>query len=238
MNNNLDQHNADESYAFKFNDANIRLNFIRKVYSILATQLLFTAVAISITVKSSYSQQFFMENQWLLALGSITFMITSYALFCYRSLARKVPLNYVLLTLCTAGMVVMVCSSVALVPPEYVLIAAVLTASITIGLTIYAFTTKSDFTVCGGMLFMLSLLLLGVSILALFFQSKMLDLVIGFFSILLFGVYLIYDTQLIVGGKNYQLEIDDYIVGALALYIDIMRIFLEIIRILQLLNRR
>ena len=70
-----------------------------------------------------------------------------------------------------------------------------------------------------------------------FFNSKPFDLVIGCISVVLFGIYLIYDIQLIVGGKRYQLEIDDYIIGALALYIDIIRIFIEILRILQIFNR-
>ena len=40
----------------------------------------------------------------------------------------------------------------------------------------------------------------------------------------LFGMYLIYDTQLIVGGRQQELTVDDYIVGALSLYMDIISI--------------
>lgn len=49
----------------------------------------------------------------------------------------------------------------------------------------------------------------------------------------MFGIYLIYDTQLIVGGKSHELSVDDYIVGALNLYIDIISIFLDILSILE-----
>jgi FtsH-binding integral membrane protein len=47
-----------------------------------------------------------------------------------------------------------------------------------------------------------------------------------------FGFYLIYDTQLIVGGKRYELDYDDYIIGALMIYIDIIALFVELLQIL------
>lgn len=45
----------------------------------------------------------------------------------------------------------------------------------------------------------------------------------------LFAIYLVIDTQLIVGGGRYELSMDDYIAGALLLYIDIIQIFLYIL---------
>ena len=47
-----------------------------------------------------------------------------------------------------------------------------------------------------------------------------------------FGFYLIVDTQMIMGGKSIELSIDEYILAAMLLYIDIIQIFLYILRIL------
>ena len=49
--------------------------------------------------------------------------------------------------------------------------------------------------------------------------------------VVFYGLFLIYDTQLIAGGKKHQLSMDDYIVGALLLYIDIMMLFLELLKL-------
>jgi FtsH-binding integral membrane protein len=49
---------------------------------------------------------------------------------------------------------------------------------------------------------------------------------------ILFGIYLVIDTQLIVGGRRYALSMDDYVAGALMLYIDIIQMFLYILSIL------
>jgi FtsH-binding integral membrane protein len=47
-----------------------------------------------------------------------------------------------------------------------------------------------------------------------------------------YSVYLIIDTQLIFGGKNVELTLDNYILGAALLYIDIIQLFLQILKIL------
>lgn len=50
--------------------------------------------------------------------------------------------------------------------------ASILTAAITIGLTAYAFYTKTDFTICGGLLFIMGFALLAVGIISIFSKSK------------------------------------------------------------------
>lgn len=63
-------------------------------------------------------------------------------------------------------------ATVTLYPPEIVVAAACLTACIVIGLTVYAFTTKTDFTMMGGALFILFFLILGVGLLAILMKSQ------------------------------------------------------------------
>lgn len=78
--------------------------------------------------------------------------------------------------------------------PTNVFIALTLTAALVVGLSIFAFTTKTDFTMLGGTLFMLLAVLICASILSIFFKSKILEIVISSFSVFVFGFYLIYDT--------------------------------------------
>jgi len=49
----------------------------------------------------------------------------------------------------------------------------------------------------------------------------------------LFSFYLAYHTRLIVGGKNnkYQMNEKDYVFGAMALYMDIINIFVQLLTI-------
>ena len=43
--------------------------------------------------------------------------------------------------------------------------------------------------------------------------------------------YLAIDTQMICGGRRYEISPEDYIAGALMLYMDIIQIFLYILQI-------
>jgi len=65
---------------------------------------------------------------------------------------KKVPANYILLsifTFCTSWLVATAC---ARTEPLIVLEAAGLTFSMTVAITIYAMTTKTDFTIYGPLL--------------------------------------------------------------------------------------
>lgn len=52
------------------------------------------------------------------------------------------------------------------------LVAALLTAAMVVGLTIYAITTETDFTMMGGLLFVGSMVLLAAGLIGIFIQVK------------------------------------------------------------------
>lgn len=75
-----------------------------------------------------------------------------------------------------------------------VLMAGALTFAVVVGLTIYAFYTKTDFTVCGGLMFILLMVLIVAGILAIFIRSEWFGLMYSIFGTIVFGLYLIMDT--------------------------------------------
>mmetsp|Transcript_22957 Transcript_22957/g.19920 ORF Transcript_22957/g.19920 Transcript_22957/m.19920 type:complete len:101 (-) Transcript_22957:123-425(-) len=97
---------------------------------------------------------------------------------------------------------------------DLVLWAAFLTLAMTVGLTIYAAVTKSDFTTMGPALFVWALALFFFAILLLFTNNKVLHIIFCVLAIGVYGTYLVFDTQLIMGGKRFKLSIDDYIIAA------------------------
>ena len=68
-----------------------------------------------------------------------------------------------------------------------------------------------------------------LSLFSIIFWSEVFNIIICTIGVFLFGIYLILDTQFVMGGKRYQLSLDDYIVGALILYMDIVMIFLYLL---------
>jgi protein lifeguard len=114
--------------------------------------------------------------------------------------------------------------------------AAGMTALIVVVLTIYALTTKTDFTTCMGALWALVGVFFIFAIFALIFRhDPIVNAIYCSLGVAIFGVYLVIDVQLISQSRKYKLSEDDYIIGVLILYIDIIQIFLYL---LQLLSRK
>ena len=116
---------------------------------------------------------------------------------------------------------------------DAIFIAVGITAGVTLGLTIFAFQTKIDFTTCGGMLcaMMMVLFLAGIG-LTIFGTSKWTMIAYGSAGALIFSLYIVYDTQLMMGGKHkYALDPEDYIFAALNIYLDIVNLFMYILMI-------
>jgi hypothetical protein len=104
---------------------------------------------------------------------------------------------------------------------DAVLLAALQTAAAVTGLSLFAFrkNQKYDLTAFGSVLFSGLLIMLMSSVFAFFFKVKIPEVVMGGFGALLFSVFLIYDTQRIVGGGATQLDDRDYVLGAMDLYL-------------------
>jgi len=208
----------------------IRIGFIRKVYVVLLFQLSFTFGVCCLSFLEKI-RDFVSSHPIIYLIIAIISFIIVIILSCCIKIARKVPINYLLLfiwTFCESYLLLTVCSFYNY---EIVLTAIGLTVGITIGLTIYACYTKTDFTMCGGILFCLLIGLLFFGIFGFLFGEWVYTLYC-YLGVLLFSFYLIMDTQLILKKFGNGFDIDDYIIATLSLYIDIINIFLFVLRIL------
>ena len=80
--------------------------------------------------------------------------------------------------------------------PEIVLAAALMTLGITVSLTLYAMTTKTDFTMMGGTLFIFSAAFILATIIRVWMGDKLgpiWHLIFCTIGVILYGFYLIYD---------------------------------------------
>jgi FtsH-binding integral membrane protein len=77
--------------------------------------------------------------------------------------------------------------------PKIVVSAAFMTATLVLALTTYAYFTNTDFTVLGGLAFILLGLFLILGLFSFLFGPKM-YLVYCFVGVLMFGFFLIIDT--------------------------------------------
>lgn len=85
------------------------------------------------------------------------------------------------------------------------------------------------------MIFCLVLLVFGI--VAIFWRDPIVQLIYSSLSALLFGFYMIFDIQLVLGTGKYQYTLDDAYMAAIQIYIDIVQLFLHILRIVGQIDR-
>ena len=103
-------------------------------------------------------------------------------------------------------------------------------------MSLYGYTTKSDLSRWGNLLFMGLLGLIIASIVNFFMKSTMLYWITTYIGILIFVGLTAYDTQKIkntniIGNEGTEEDQKEAIVGALILYLDFINLFLYLLRI-------
>lgn len=201
----------------------VRMGFLRKVYGILSAQILLSTIVAGVIYSSSTATQFVQTNNWMLLIALIGSLGLIFALMVYR---HQTPTNYILLTAFT----VMEAYSVGVVVTFYevqsVIEAFMLTFAVTAGLTIYTLQSKRDFSSMGAGLFAALWILIIAGIMQLFFPSPMMDKAIGMGGALVFSLFIIFDTHMLM----HKHSPEEYIVASVNLYLDILNLFLHILR--------
>ncbi|KZL83629.1 transmembrane bax inhibitor motif-containing protein [Colletotrichum incanum] len=205
----------------------IRNQFIRKVYAILTVQLLVTGAVSAVSFFSDGYKTWIQAHPGLVFASLIGAMIMMLLTFWKR---KSYPTNLLFLS----GFTLMEAYSISVIVSFYkasiVLNAVFLTAGIFIFLTAFACQTKYDFTswipYLGGALW--GLVLFGF--MYMFFPySSTGELVYGGIAALIFSAYILVDTQLIM--RHHHVE--EEIAASISLYLDIINLFLAILRILN-----
>jgi len=146
---------------------------------------------------------------------------------------RKTPINYILLGAFT------VCESLSLgvvgmvYTVDSIMIAAGITLALVIILTIFAFQTKVDFTACRGAMACILFVFIICSFIMIFIPyNRILEVVYAGIGAIIFSVYLIIDTQMMMGGEHkFSISPEEYVFAAICIYLDILNLFLYILKI-------
>jgi len=190
-------------------------------------QLLLTTILSAVSFFSNTYRNWIQSNSWLMWIslfGAIGFMLLT---FWKR---KSYPTNLIFL----AGFTLLEAYSISVITSFYeariVVEALVITLGIFVGLTIFACQTKYDFTSWMPYLFggVWALILFGFMA-AFFPYNSTAELIYGGIGALIFSGYILVDTQLIM--RHYHVE--EEIAAAISLYLDIINLFLSILRILN-----
>ncbi|XP_063236635.1 protein lifeguard 4-like [Bacillus rossius redtenbacheri] len=224
-----------DDFAYRNNvhqaSLHVRMGFLRKVYGLLGVQLLITTAVAGVCMLQEDVKAFIHSNDWLLVCAFVLSFVFLVALHVKR---REFPANLALL----AGFTLVQAYSVGVLVTYYeqavVLHALLLTVAVVAGLTAFTLQTKRDFSGLGVGLFMALMMLLMAGLVQMVVGSTALELAIAVGGAVVFSLFIVFDTQMLMK----SLSPEEYITATITLYLDIINLFLHILRALEAARRQ
>jgi modulator of FtsH protease len=203
-----------------------RMGFVRKVYALFFAATLFAIVGVAIGVSFRPLTVFAFQHPFIMLIGMLAGVMGAQAV-------RHVPgVNLFALfgfTTFTGIVISPLIAIVLITNPGSIWAAGVLTVGIFGGLTLYVFVSKRDFSFLRGMVMVGLIVVILAGVVNLFVGSGALGFAVAAAALLLFSGFVLYDTSNII--RRYP--VNEYVQGALALYLDAFNIFLALLRILN-----
>jgi modulator of FtsH protease len=200
---------------------------IRNTYTLLAMTLLFSAVTGGISMVLNVGHGLSLGAS-LVAMGLIWFALPRTA-----NSAAGIGVVFAITGLLGFGLGPLLNAYLKL-PNGTQLVMTALggTGVIFLGLSGYALATKRDFSFMGGFLFVGMLVVIGASLLNIFFAVPAMTLAISACVIMLMSGFILFDTGRMVNGGE-----TNYVLATVSLYLSIFNIFINLLQILGISSR-
>lgn len=221
-------------------ETKIKHDFIKRVYSLLSINIAITFGIVSLFSMYDNASKWLLEHYWVSVISSIFSLILIIIFSCFSSIAKNHYVGVTLLLLLSLffGMSI---SGIAVYTSKFsVLLACGITIFVFLALTIFSMQVKCDFTGWGPYLLIGLLIIFIYSVILIFIPRNNISyIILGALGVLIFSFYIIYDTQLIIGGKHkkHEFGVDEYIFATISLYLDVVNIFTYILMILNAIDR-
>uniref|UniRef100_A0A667YG70 Transmembrane BAX inhibitor motif containing 1a n=1 Tax=Myripristis murdjan TaxID=586833 RepID=A0A667YG70_9TELE len=223
-------------YIYGWDSLSVRHSFIRKVYMILASQLLVTTAIVAIFTFVEPVRYFVQRNQAVYWASFAVYFITHMVLVCCKGPRRKHPWNVILLLIFTLAMSYMTGAIASHYDTKAVFLALAITAIVCIVVTVFCFQTKVDFTKCQGLFCVLGIVMLVTGIITAIVLSfkyiPWLHMLYAAMGAIVYTLFLAYHTQLLIGNRKHSISPEEYVFAALSIYVDIVQIFIFLLQII------
>jgi FtsH-binding integral membrane protein len=233
MDNSKSSHAIDinnDCSTLPFNEG--RQVFIIKTLSVVAIQLLVTAVITYFCYTSASFRHMGSEQMSGLLIGMFLVAITT-MIICFIAVKCCKNNLIALIPFCifTVSMSVLFAIGCLAYSVEVLVQAIVITAIVTVSCIGYILVTKKDLHSLHGVLFtmLVTLIICGI-IMTIFPPSNTIQIVYASIGVVIFVGYILVDTSDIV---NDRYSDDEYLIAAIGLYLDILNLMLYLLELLS-----
>ena len=209
----------------------LRISFIMKVYTILTGEAFISTFFCLLSLIYEEIQLFQLSNKWLaFILGIVAITIPILAAIYgepFKEGIFSVPL-LLLQVLSQAYVVAFIC---ILTNPKLILMVTFMSFAFLFALTLYCFISRNEFSALGGVLFCSFLAVLLFFVFVFLTDNSFSLIMLSALWVVLFGMYVIYDTLLMLGNPDNRFTQQDYVLASFWFFTDIFVIFASMFQI-------
>ena len=208
----------------------IETKFIFKVFLHIFFEVIICLTMITFSFKIRAFQNIIVSNKIIFYIMLVIAFITFIIPFFSDKLLKKYPYNYIYLLIFVLSASYIICTIVVSFNPNLIKISGILLICEIFGLIVYSFINKNEkIDIYYGSSFMLLCLLFIGSIIYFFDKVSIYKLFFIIIFTWIFGIFLIYNMNLIFEEKRRPFEENDYVLASMFIYIDIIQTILELI---------
>ncbi|OGT26649.1 MAG: BAX inhibitor protein [Gammaproteobacteria bacterium RIFCSPLOWO2_02_FULL_42_14] len=195
---------------------------LRKTYFLLSLTLLFSAAMAAVSMETGFALNWIVQLVGMFGLLFLTMWLRNsmwgvasmFAFTGFMGLTLGPTLNAYIAEFSNG--------------PQLILTSLGATGIIFVALSAYVLTTKKDFSFLGGFLFIVLLGGILLSLAAVLFNIPMLQIAMSAVFVVVFSGFILYDTSRILNNGE-----TNYVMATVSLYLDILNLFLSLLRILS-----
>ncbi len=202
-----------------------RAQLVRRTYSLVFVSVLVTVVGATYALSNAVIMNAVTDHPWY-SMAAVFI-----PLFVAQGARKQFPLNIAMVLLFAFAMGVLIGPSMfyyGRMEPRVITQAAGITVGAFGILTLYAFVSRRDFSAWGSFFIVGLWVLIATSVLNIFFGNASSSLWLAGGTVLIFSGLLVFDTWRL---RNVYGP-EEYVVAALRIYLDLLNMFLAILRIL------
>jgi FtsH-binding integral membrane protein len=224
-----------DKYNWKIDDSK-KNSFFMKLYAIITFQLLFATFLCFVGIFSENFYTFQKNNLIMLFLIILVMFAIPFLGNFSLDTVKSFPLNYFLLTVFTLALSYVISFVCGSTNPKFVLMLIFMSFSLVFAMMIYVWFNGNLLSTLSGMIFSFAVAV-ALNIVFIFISDyTLLHITISSLWVILFGIYIVYDSQLILGNKDMKFSENDYVAGSFCIYTDYILIFTSICEIFCLLK--
>jgi FtsH-binding integral membrane protein len=228
--NTLDNNPNNYSSFDQFEDKRLRKKFVRKTLFTFSLSL-FTTLSFCIGFKNLPNTNNFIKSELgeaLYILSLSTTFLTMFVCLCCEDLLRKSPSKYIIYSLFVLAVSYSLGITSLYIRGDILYISIIITTGTTTSLILYSFIATTDFREYYTYVVAIFMCLIFIGIVNIFFNNTIIQVIISGGGSLVFACFIVFDMQMILGQKHikYKYSIDDFILAAMSLYLDVINMFL------------